>query len=193
MDGIATIDRQGVSDTVVVWLTKLIEPLRADHTNAVSIDFTSDEKASEKVHSLTRGCAVLATPGSDLDGLPLDTSEDIEALVAATKEHQAAILDAIGAYKKRTRSMNLKEPEFPKTPVAQDFTAIDDSPSQRTLSLANFAARAWTVWLKTDEERRRRTVHPSTGKSPWVMPEGLDSLRVEVLPNVLADRVHVQA
>lgn len=196
MHGIATIDRQPGSDSIVVWLTKRTEPLRADHTNAVSIDAASDSQAMEKVHSLTRCCAVLATEGSVLEGLPIEgeplTVADIDALVAATEAHQRSILDAVGAYKRRTRSPSLKDPEFSKSPTAADFAPSDDSAAQRTLSTANYAARAWSAWLRTDEERRRRTTRPTTGETPWMMPEELNSSQVAPVPATLAARFYEQ-
>jgi len=196
VQGIATIDRQPGSETIVVWVTKRLEPLRADNTNAVAIDAASDPKAMDKVHSLTRCCAVLVTEGSVLEGLPVEgeplTVADIDALVAETEAHQQAILDAVSAYKRRTRSANLKDPTFPKSPAVADFTPSDDSPSQRALGTANYVGRAWSAWLKTDEERRRRTARPKTGETPWMMPDELNSPEVALLPAKLVARFREQ-
>lgn len=196
MQGIATIDRQPGSDTIVIWVTKRLEPLRADNTNAVAIDATSDPNAMDKVRSLTRCCAVLVTKGSVLEGLPLEgeplTVADIDALVAETETHQQAILDAVSAYKRRTRAANLKDPTFPKSPAVADSTPSEDSPSQRALSTANYAGKAWSAWLKTDEERRRRTARPKTGEAPWMMPDELSSSEVALLPAKLVARFREQ-
>lgn len=196
MRGIATIDRQQGSDTVMIWLTKPTEPLRADHTNAVGIDLASDPRGLEKVRSLTRCCVVLATEASDLECLPIQgeplTVADIGALVAATEAHQHAIVEAVSAYKRRTRSANLKEPAFPKSPSAADLAQSDDSPARRTLSTANYAARAWSAWLKTDEERRRRTARPRTGETPWMMPDALSDPELAPIPPTLSARFHEQ-
>lgn len=196
MQGIATIDRQQGSETVVVWVTKRTEPLRADHTNAVTIDMAADPDAIDKVRSLTYGCTVLLTEGSGIGGLPINgeplTVADIDALVVATEQHQQAVLDAVHAYKKRTRSTGLKDPTFPVPPKAADFTFSDGSANQRTLSTANYAATAWTAWLRTEEERRRRTARPRSGETPWIMPEGLGSPEITVMPESLTARFHEQ-
>jgi hypothetical protein len=196
VQGIATIDHRPGSDIVVVWLTKRTEQLRADHTNAVSVDLASDPDAIEKLRSLTRSCTVLITDGSAIDGLPIDgeplTTSDIDALVAATKAHQASILEAVKSFKRQTRSSSLKDPAFPPNPEATDFRTDDDRPSQRALSTANYAARAWTAWLQTEEERRRRTARPRTGETPWMMPDGLDSPDVSPLPAALSSRFNTQ-
>lgn len=196
MQGIATIDRQPDSDTIVIWLTKRTESLRADHTNAVTIDAASDPSAMEKVRSLTHGCAVLITEGSVLDGLPVEgellTVADIEALVAATAAHQRLILEAVRAHKRRARSATLKDPIFPVLPTATDFHTSDGNPSQRTLATANYAAKAWSAWLRTDEERRRRTARPTSGETPWMMPDELNSPEIAPIPETLATRFREQ-
>ena len=195
MRAIATIDRQPGSDTVTIWLTKRTELLRADHTNAVAIDLGADV-ALEKVRSLTRGCAVLLTEGSNLEGLPIQgeplTVADIDRLVAATEAHQQSILDAVSAYRRRTRSSSVKLPVFPPSPAAGDFPPSDDNPAQRALSAANYAARAWSGWLKADEERRRRSARPRTGETPWMMPAHLSDLEVTAIPAELANRFREQ-
>lgn len=47
-------------------------------------------------------------------------------------------------------------------------------------------------WLRTDEERRRRTVRPRTGESPWIMPEELNQAEVAEFPPAFAARVRSQ-
>lgn len=196
MQGIATIDRQAGSHTIAVWVTKRTEPLRADNTNAVVIDAASDPHAMAKVHSLTRGRAILVTDGSVVDDLPIDgkpaTMADIDDLVIATQSHRQAIVDAVRAYKKRTRSASVKEPTFSVIPTPADFAPADDTATQRALNAANFAGRVWTAWLRTDEERRRRTVRPKTGESPWMMPEALNSQEIAPIPDALVDRFREQ-
>ena len=111
--GIATIDRQHGSDTVTIWLTKRTE--RYGRTTPMQLELTSlDSLRLEKVRSLTRCCVVLVTEGSDLEGLPIQgeplTVADIDGLVAATEAHQQSILEAVSAYRRRTRSANVKDP-----------------------------------------------------------------------------------
>ena len=68
MLGFAAVDRR--SETVAIWLVSRTDPTEASSTNAVVVDL-ADEHALKKVHSLTRERVVIATPGSDLTGLPI--------------------------------------------------------------------------------------------------------------------------
>lgn len=195
MRGIATIDRQPDSDSIAVWVTSQSEPLAARNTNAVVID-VDDAEALMKVRSLTRCCAVLLTDGSVLDGLPVEgeplTSADIDALVLATQAHQEAIHAAVVDYKQRRRSTTLVVPTFPRLPKAADFVPSEDTPGQRAFATANYLGSAWTAWLKTDEERRRRTARPKSGETPYMMPDELNAPEVSPFPPRLGARLHEQ-
>ena len=68
MLGFAAVDRR--SETVAIWLISRTDTAEASSTNAVVVDL-ADEHALKKVHSLTRDRIVIATPGSDLTGLPV--------------------------------------------------------------------------------------------------------------------------
>lgn len=153
--------------------------------------------AVEKVRSLTRCCAVLATDGTTLDGLPIDgeplSVADVAVLLDEVEAQQARILEAIIDYKRRTRSKALIEPTFPARPAHEDVTPSEDTASQRAFTTANLVGRAWSTWLKTDEERRRRTVQPKTGKTPWIMPEEMNSAAVPDFPEQFAARLHEQS
>ncbi|WP_250286043.1 hypothetical protein [Frankia sp. CiP1_Cm_nod2] len=196
MREIATIDRQPGSGTIAVWITRRTESLQARHVNAAAIDEAGDPLALEKVRLLTRCCVILVTEGSLLDGLPIEgeplTVAALETLVAETEGHQQRILAALDAYKQHTRSKTLVSPAFPTSPKVDGFPPVEDTPSKRALATANFAACVWTTWLETDEERRRRTVRPKTGQSPWIMPEELNSQTVPDFPPVFAGRLHEQ-
>ena len=196
MRGIATIDRQPGSDTIAVWITSQ-GALRAQNGNAVVIDAARDPEAMEKVRSLTRCCAVLVTEGSVLGGVPVQgdslTPADISALVECTKEHQQAILDAIAEFKRGGGSKAHKEPTFPEPSSADDFVPSEDTPSQRAFTTANYIGTAWTAWLQTDEEHRRRTARPKTGDTPCMMPNEMNSPKVVVFPPAFAAKVHEQA
>lgn len=196
MRGIAIIDRQPGSDTIAVWITSR-DALQAHNVNAVVIDAATDRGAVEKVRSLTRCCAVLITEGTVLDGLPVEGEPlqpaDIAVLVEATQEHQQSILDAIAAFKRRGGSKAHKNPTFPPSPDPANFVPAEDTPSQRAFTTANYVGRAWTAWLRTDEERRRRTARSKTGETPWIMPDDLDQPRVADFPAAFAARVHEQA
>ena len=85
------------------------------------------------------------------------------------------------------------EPVFPTSPTPDDFRPEADTPSARALATANFLSRAWTRWLQTDEERRRRTAHPRTGETPWIMPEAMNTPALEPFPAEFAGRLHEQA
>lgn len=192
MQGFATIDRPSDTNRLLIWLTKRVEPLRADNVNAVSIDLATDARAMDKASSLMRHCALLVTDGSSLDGLPICgeplTATDIADLVRATEKHQRAIVEAVRDYRGRTRSSGIREPIFSASATYKQVGPADDESARRALSVANYAGRAWTDWLRTEEERRRRTVRPRDGGSPWMMPDGLSSPTVAVLPLHLSDR-----
>lgn len=194
MRAIATVDRQPASDEIVMWVTSRVEPLRAANSNAVSLDAATDVDALEKVRSLTRECAVLATEGSVLEGLPIEGTRlelaDVEGLIAETEERQRAIVAAVGEYKRRTKSAGIKEPSFAPSSRATDFPLRHSDAVQRTLATANFVAQAWSEWLETDDERRRRTMNPRTRSSPWMMPDELNSPEVGAFPPLLAARLH---
>lgn len=193
MRAIATIDRQPANDEIVVWVTSRVEGLRALNTNAVRSDAAEDLLAMDKVRWLTQDCVVLLTEGSTLDGLPVEglclTLDDVEGLVSETEVRQRAIVSSVRDYKRRTNSGSLKEPTFTASPHASDFPPPDTTAVQRTLAAANFVSRAWTVWLETEEERRRRTVSPRTGVSPWMMPDELNSPHIAPLPPLLSARL----
>ncbi|QIK74710.1 hypothetical protein [Nocardioides piscis] len=136
------------------------------------------------------------TEGSRLDGLPVDgtplTVSDIEDLVVATQAQQDAILLAIKDFKRSSRSASVKQPTFLASPKAADFVTDEEAASRRAFATANFLARAWTAWLKTDEERRRRTARPRTGETPWIMPPSMNSPQVGLFPEAFVPRVHEQ-
>ena len=195
MRGIAVIDRQTDAEQIAVWITSRAGG-EAHNTNAVVVNAANDPDAVEKVRSLTHCCAVLVTGGSVIDGLPVEgeplTSADIEAMVSATEEHQRAILEAVADYKRRTRSKTLTEPTFPPSPQAADFQPAVDTASQRAFTTANYLGKVWSRWLKTDEERRRRTARPKTGETPWIMPDDLNAPEVAEFPSAFAARIHEQ-
>ncbi|WP_231249293.1 hypothetical protein [Nocardioides furvisabuli] len=197
MRGITTIDSQPGSDTITLWVTSA-KDTQARHVNAVEVDAAKDlEDAIDAVSSLTRCCGVLVTNGTTLDGLPVAgnplTESDLTDLVAYTEAHQHAISEAVRDHKRRTRSASIAMPVFPVSPIPTDFAPVDDTPASRAFATASYLAQAWTAWLKTDEERRRRTIRPRTGETPWIMPESLNSPKVAAFPELFAARVHEQA
>lgn len=193
MRGIAVIDRQPGASTIAVWVVSRGLGVEVSNVNAVVIDTEADPDATSKVHSLTRCCAVLVTDGSTLDGLPIDGEPlrvaDLNAMLSETAEHQARITDAVRAYKRDTGSANLTEPNFAPQSSQDQFTPSDDSPAQRSFALANFAGRVWASWLKTDEERRRRTVQPKTNITPWIMPLDMNGQTTPDFPPRFTSRV----
>ncbi|WP_129985265.1 hypothetical protein [Nocardioides iriomotensis] len=166
------------------------------HVNAVVIDTATDTDAVENVRSLTRCCSVLVTKGTDLDGLPIQGApldeSDIAGLVTETETQQEVIAAAVAEHKRRTRSSSLKAPSFPTTPNPADHVPVEDTASGRAFAAANYLAAAWTAWLQTDEERRRRTTRPQTGETPWIMPEHMNSPQLARFPESFAARVHEQ-
>jgi hypothetical protein len=195
MRGIAVIDKLPGAAQIAVWVTSR-DGVLARSTNAVVIDAVGDPEAEEKVRSLTRCCAVLATEGTTLEGLPIVgeplSIADVAVLLDQVEAQQARILEAITDYKRRTRSKALIEPRFPARPKREDFTPSEDTATQRAFTTANFVGMAWSTWLKTDDERRRRTQQPKTGKTPWIMPAELNSHVVPDFPDQFAAQLHEQ-
>jgi len=187
MLGFAAVDRR--SDAVAVWLVSRTDPAEASSTNAVVLDPT-DENAHSKVHALTRDRVVVATPGSDLSGLPIDGGHPatlVEEFIEATRAHQQAIVDAVRSYTAARKGQKLVEPAFPAEPeLPDDWPATCQD---RALELAQVVSRIWKNWLVSDGERLRRTTQPRTGKSPWIMPPELNQQELLALPPALADRL----
>lgn len=182
MQGFAVIDNQPGSDVIAVWLTSRITSARAEHTNAVTLNVKNDPDAYGKVHSLTRLRAVVLTEGSTAKYLPVSGDvlkvADLDALLTETSEQQALIAEAVD-----TRKGNLVQPEFPPAPEYSNFKPAEDTASQRAFQTANFLAHAWTAWLATDEQRRRRSAR---------MPESMRSTEVAEFPPSFGQRIHAQ-
>jgi hypothetical protein len=197
MQGFAVIDNRPESDSVAVWVTSHTAPQQASNSNAVTIDRHGDPDALRKVRSLTRSHAVLLTDGSTLDTLPVEgeplTVADVEALVVETAEQQTLILEAVAAYARRTRNRSLVPPVFPMPPDPRDFNPAWDDATQRAFQTANYLAHAWTAWLATDEQRRRRSIQPRTDKTPWMMPEDMSSPQIAKFPPRFTALVQPQA
>ena len=195
MRSVTTIDRQPGGDIIAIWVTSRTH-LEADHTNAVTIHADTDPRALEKVRSLTRCSAVLLTDGSTTEGLPVEgealTTADLDLLLDEIAQHREAITRAVREYKRTSRSRTLAEPEFRALPSPADFEPVEDAAKSRAFALANLLRRTWTEWLRSDDERRRRTIQPKTGKTPWVMPEDMNAPDVPDFPAKFAALVHEQ-
>ncbi|MFP1155660.1 hypothetical protein BHQ21_25770 [Mycobacterium sherrisii] len=146
-----------------------------------------DERHDAKVRALTIDRAVVLTHGT-IPPVPFIHAVGVDAfdgLVDETSAHQRVIADAVADYAARTRNRNLAMPDFPSAPKLKMDQR--DEPAYRALSVADYVASAWTAWLATDEQRVRRTIEPRTGKSPWIMPDGLaDPVLAEFPPEFAA-------
>jgi hypothetical protein len=176
--GFATLDRQPKASGTAVWLT-CREGSRVSHTNAVVIAH-DDEQYDYKVWALTADRAVVLTNGTE----PPKTFEhaldiaSFDGFIGETEARQQLIVEIVTDYAKRVKNSNLVIPEFGSARATLRIDARDE-PQYRALAVANYVAAVWSVWLDTDEQRVRRTVHPRTGKSPWIMPEPLGSPDLE--------------
>jgi len=192
----ATIDHQVGSAVAAVWLTYRTG-LEVSHGNAVVIDVEADTSARTKIRSLTRDAIVLSTDGTSLDDFPIDgtplTVSDLGELVAETERAQFDIIEAIKEYKRRTRSASLVEPAFAAGPVFDPRSYDEAEVPVRALATADYVKRAWSAWLRTDEERRRRTTHPRSGETPWMMPDALNSPTIPDFPDAFRARLVVQS
>lgn len=193
MLGFAVIDRQPGASVTAVWLTSRVAPDRVGHTNAVCIH-EDDTNGRAKVRALIADRIVILTTGSE-PPVPLAspmTVESVESLVAETVEQQKRIVEAVDAYRARSRGRNLVRPEFPAAPEPPNLDIAGEDTAHRALATANYVARAWTAWLTTDEQRRRRTVDPRKGTSPWIMPEHMGSPTVAEFPAAFAEQVQLE-
>lgn len=193
MLGFAVIDRQPGNETTAVWLTSRVASDRADHTNAVTLK-SDDPDYRRKLRSLVADRVVLLTPGSESpsevsNAVPVGAlqavKDDIELL-------QSQIVDAVAKYGERTRNKNLVRPSFSLTPTPGDLDLSGETTTDRALATANLLGHLWTCWLKTEEHRRRRSVDPKKGTSPWIMPNDLSSVDIAELPPSLSVELRLQ-
>ncbi len=189
MLGFAVIGAQPGSNEVAVWLTSLVDAQRANHTNAV-VTRRDDPRLLDKVRAVTGDRAVLVTAGTVLEGLgldvvPLDTG-CLAGLVEETVEQRDRIIEAVAAYGRKQRTKPVP-PEFYGDVDLVEVPLTEDSPPGRALRTATMLARAWTNWLQTEEQRRRRTARPQDGATPWMMPDDLNSPTIAMLPDRFAE------
>jgi hypothetical protein len=181
MLGFAIVDNQPAETETAVWLTSHIDGSSVNHTNAVVITH-DDERHDAKVWALTRDRVVVLTNGTK-PPIPFEhvlSLQALDELLDETSAHQQLIADAVAAYAMRTKKRNVTVPEFSSAPT---FTIDDrDEPAYRALSVANYVAKVWSAWLATEEQRLRRTTEPRTGKTPWIMPEDLNSPLIANFP-----------
>lgn len=183
--GFAVIDCVAGSGQVAVWLISRVAAAETASTNAVVLDLLDDGQAHRKIHAMTRQRVVLQTPGSDCEALPLTDPvahlSSLDAIVDYADAMLVEIKQAIEAYARRVRSKSLAVP----APHRPSLGAPSDEglPSARALAGANMLRQAWDYWLRVEQERVRRTVQPKTGTGPWIMPPGLDSPSIRVLPD----------
>lgn len=143
MLSLVTIDRQPGSSVVAIWVSarsgggRVVqesdeEPdgrprgntLRPQNVNAVVIDLREEPDAITKVRSLTRSSVLILTPGSNLEGLPVDGEpleiSDFDALLDETELQQCRILDALDVYATRI-SPKTGKPLTPKVVARPDW------------------------------------------------------------------------
>ncbi len=193
MLGFAVVDSQPGSDGTAVWLTSRVASDRADHTNAVTLA-NGDPDNERKFRSLVADRIVLLTPGSETPA-GMSSAATVETLEIFREEIellQSRIVEAVNRYSKQTRSKNLVRPTFSPTPSTHDLDLSGRSPAHRALATANLLGRLWTCWLKTEEHRRRRSIDPKKGTSPWIMPDDMSAVDVAELPPSLSDETRPQ-
>lgn len=157
MRSVAVVDNRD-GTTIAVWITTRVSPLLVSNVNAVVVDTATDPRAIEKVRLLTCGRTVLLTRGSTSNGLPADCEphviEDVGRLIVRTEVMQHDVLEAVADQRRK-----LAPPEFAAVPRESDYRPAQDTPVGRALATANYLARAWCVFLQTDDERRKRVVN----------------------------------
>jgi len=203
VESFAVIDNKAGSSIIATWVVARLEPLVVRNTNAVVVDMQTERDALAKVRLLTRSRIVVLTDGSTLEGLPLDfaplSTEDVGELIAETGRLQALIGDAVEAYAWRpslktgalpTSRRNIVPPRFPTGPTTVELRSHEDSPVGRALATANLLRAAWSTWLETEEERRRRCA--ITDGNIWMLPDDMREPCMRALPPAIAERAHIE-
>jgi hypothetical protein len=140
--GFATVDHQIGSGTAAVWLTNRSSATTATHGNAVRVDLREDSDGLKKIHALTRDRFVLLTDRSTTEGLPLST--------------EPLTTDGLNGFVAETVGLQSLIGMPPQTPVPALREPDEDIATKRALETANYLARVWSEWLRTDNERRKR-------------------------------------
>ena len=188
MRGLVIVDRQPDVSGVAVWCTSRSPRLSmsVDNVNAIAADLAADDRATERVRSVTRDRAVLLTAGSVVDGLPIEGEPlhtgDVASLIDEIVERQEAILEALAEHNARTKK-KLVPPQFAQPPDSSDYVPAEDSPVGRAFALAVFTRAVWSEWLRTDTERQKRL--------QW-MPEHLREPSVPDFPVGFRARLYIQ-
>lgn len=203
MESFAVIDNMADSSTIATWVVARLEPLVVRNTNAVVVDIHTERDALAKVRMLTRSRVVVLTDGSTPEGLPLDSAplsiEDISELIAETARLQELIGDAVEAYAWRpslktgalpTSRRTMVPPRFPTGPTTVELRPHEDSPVGRALATANLLSAAWSTWLETEDERRRRCA--ITDGNIWMLPDDVREPCIRALPPAIAERAHIE-
>lgn len=180
MLGFAVIDRRPSAMETAIWLTSRVAEARVNHTNAVIIDH-GDEDYAKKVRSLVADRVIVLTADSVV---PMEFAHPVSLsvfadLIAETIAYQQRIGEAIAAARNSKRKFT--DPDFPRQVPSLEAAEPDD-PAHRALATANYIADCWEFWLRTDQQRVRRTVNAKTGEPPGIMPPGLDDLELTELP-----------
>lgn len=203
VESFAVIDHKAGSSTIATWVVARLEPLVVRNTNAVVVDMDTESDGLAKVRLLTRLRIVVLTDGSTPEGLPLDFAPlsiaDIGLLIAETSRLQELIGDAVEAYAWRpspktgslpTSRRNIVPPRFPAGPTTVELRPHEDSPVGRALATANLLSAAWSTWLETEDERRRRCA--TTDGVTWMLPDDARETSIRALPPALAERAHIE-
>jgi hypothetical protein len=203
VESFAVIDNQPGSSAIATWVVARLEPFLVQNTNAVLVDTQTDVDALVKVRLLTRSRIVMLTEGSTPEGLPLDGAAlsivELGVLIAETERLQEQIIEAIEAYAWRPSlktgappksRRNIVPPRFPPGPTTVGLRSHEDSPVGRALATANLLRAAWSTWLETEEERRRRCA--TTDGIIWMLPDDLREACTRAFPPALAERAHLE-
>ncbi len=187
---------------VAIWIVGRVTPVDAASVNAVVVDVDEDPNADDKLRSLTQGRVTVLTNGSTAGPLPMVgrmlVLSDLASLAVATSVQQERILEAVRAFAARPDAKTgrlpktprkIVVPEFNAIPIAADFPPRADTPPCRALAAANYLAALWSLWLQTEDERRRRA--STANGDPWMMPDGLADRQIAELPSEFAEALTI--
>lgn len=175
MLGFAVVDWQEESGSAAVWLVSPTQGKGAGNTNAVVLDMRDEDEPMRRLRNLTGDRVVVLTDGSQAPGLdrPITTGRDLVQRLSAEVRSDRPLA--------WFTSRRLTPPTGELTPPSEQ------SPAPRALALANDLVKAWSCWLRIEEENVRRTVPGPAGPAPdmSVIAYGMPGFRM--VPDPLED------
>lgn len=173
MRGIAALDRQPGSDAATGWIASHGFGVDVANVDAVLLDFACDPDTTEKVRSLTR-CRAAVASGTTLEGWPIDEplTEPISIFcLQRSPRISSRITISVKTNRAWTRSKVLAEPSFPPAPNTEVFASDERTPHGVAYPCVPTASGAPGLMAQDRLREGKRTVQPKTGAMSGDMNE----------------------